>query len=215
MALIRVPDTRHSSHITEFPALNHPISDRSIKNDEDIELLTKIIARDETALVLLYRKYQRPVYSLAMRLLNSEKEAVALLEEVFLHVWEKAPLFDIERGTLEAWMLSITHHRAIDLLKTRRKKQAITNKATDAQEEVGEQALSTNVAIHGSELSDAALDGLPADQREALDLAYYDGLSRIEIAARLNVSVDLVKSHIRTGMMHLRSVTRSAVDNGN
>lgn len=188
------------------------VSDKSASQAEDISLLARLTERDEQALLQLYRKYQRLVYSLALRVLREEAEAQELLQEVFLHVWEKASLFNSERGTFEAWLLTLTHHRAIDVLRTRRFKQQASEERVDpdvlaglaTQETISDRSgLTDSIEIDERVRVQSALEEISKEQREVLELAYYEGYSQSEIAERLGIPLGTVKTRMRQGMIKL------------
>lgn len=188
------------------------VSDKSASQAEDIALLARLTERDEQALLELYHKYQRLVYSLALRILREESEAQELLQEVFLHVWEKAQLFNSERGTFEAWLLTLTHHRAIDVLRTRRFKQRTAEERVDpdvlaglaTEETTSEQTgLTDTIELDERARVQEAMKEISSEQRDVLELAYYQGYSQSEIAELLGIPLGTVKTRMRQGMIKL------------
>jgi RNA polymerase sigma-70 factor, ECF subfamily len=187
---------------------------------EDLDLLGKIVSRDEESLLTLYRKYQRPVYSLALRILRTEEDAQKLLEEIFLHVWEKAKMFHPQRGSLETWLLTLTQHRAIDVLRTRRDKQRASKEKLDpvvlAGRSAESMALGQSVSQQAtSTVSDNvadALSDLSPDEKQALELAYYEGYSQSEIAEMIAVPSEVVRKRIRQAMIKMHAHQKQAVN---
>jgi RNA polymerase sigma-70 factor, ECF subfamily len=180
---------------------------QTASQQEDLDLLGRIVLREEDALLALYRKYQKPVYSLALRVLRSEPESQQLLQEIFLHVWEKASLFQPQRGRLDTWLLSLTHHRAIDQVRLRRDKQRTSKDKIDPEVLAGrsaEHALEdqAEAAQPAQEIIDLLAD-LSPEEKQALELAYYEGYSQAETAELLLIPPGVVKNRIRQGMIKL------------
>jgi RNA polymerase sigma-70 factor (ECF subfamily) len=177
-------------------------------NDE--ELIERLAQGDLAALEALYTRYARPVFSLALRILENSADAEEVTQDVFERVWRHAPAYDAGRGRFGTWLLSITHHVAIDSVRKRqRQPQRVTpevaERATqvlpDLQQDVTETALRNMEA----EQIRRALRSLPTSQQQAIELAYFGGLSHLEIAAALGDPLGTVKARIRRGMDRLRS----------
>ncbi len=184
--------------------------------DSDEELIGRLARGEIEALEALYTRYSRPVYSLALRILGDEGSAEEVTQDVFERVWRHAPSFDRARGRLATWLLGMAHHVAIDVVRHRqRRPQAITGEAgalvlklvPDPQVDV---ARVTHDNIEGAHVRDA-LQLLPEAQRRAIELAYFGGLSHLEIAAALGDPLGTVKARIRRGMERLRT---ALVDTG-
>ena len=179
---------------------------------EDVQLLAEVAARSEPALRRIYAKYRRLVYSLALRILRDEGEAEELVQEVFLHVWQKASLFDPERGAFESWLTTLAHHRAVDVLRTRRFRQrAVETRLdpADLAEIKSESTISDRSGLSESiELDERAkvyeaFAEIPPEQKQVLELAYYEGYSQSEIAEKLSLPLGTVKTRMRQGMIRL------------
>jgi RNA polymerase sigma-70 factor, ECF subfamily len=171
----------------------------------DEELLGRLASGvDDAALSELYDRYQAQMYGLAMRITNDAALAQDAVQEAFVGVWRNASRYAQARASVRTWMLSITHHRAIDIVRRRR--------ATSPLPEVEDttEALTTpDVWPEVARASDAAavrdaLAGLPGGQRQAIELAYFGGLTQTEIAARESVPLGTVKSRVRLGLVSLR-----------
>ena len=161
-------------------------------------LLRRLAAGDQTALGEFYDLYAGLANGLALRILRDTSEAEDVVQEVFVQVWRQAARFDTSRGSAEAWLCTITRTRALDRLRrraSRREEQADETPAATAAPR-NEEALAVR----------KALDGLSAVQRRALELAYYEGLTQTEIAARLGEPLGTIKTRIRTAMIRLREV---------
>ncbi len=180
----------------------------------DEELIERLAHGDLTALEALYQRYARPVYSLALRILQDTADAEEVTQDVFERIWRHAPMFDPARGHFGTWLLSVTHHVAIDLVRKRqRRPQTVGSEVTEptgrleseGREDVANSAL-RNVQ---AEQVRRALRSLPPAQQQAIELAYFSGLSHLEIAAMLGDPLGTVKARIRRGMERLRSSLES------
>lgn len=174
----------------------------------DEELAARLPARDALALSELYQRHSRAVYSLALRMLGDGEAAAELVQDVFLRVWHHPERYLAERGRFVTWLLSVAHHRAVDLLRRRRAQDPLGN-GTSAELSAGD--IGPDDAVAEAEVRRAvraALATLPEAQRRSLELAYFEGLSQSEIAARLGEPLGTVKTRIRLGMLKLREQLR-------
>lgn len=175
--------------------------------EQDIRLAERLKQRDGAALAELYDLYGGLVYSVALRIVRSPGDAEEVTQEVFLYAWEKAPGFDPARGSFVTWMGTLARSRGIDRLRRqqsqeRRRTALGLQTAADlphvirADREVG--------LSEARELVQRALDRLPPEQREPIEIAYFEGLSQSEIAERLKTPLGTVKTRMRQGMIRLR-----------
>ena len=172
----------------------------------DQRLVERMASGDGAALRTLYDQHARGVFSLAVRILRSQQDAEDLVQEVFVQAWRQAVRYDPGRGTVAAWLLMQTRSRAIDKLRSRRARPEGAE-AEGALEQQRDPAAGADVEVVRLEQADAvrrALDGLPHPQRAALELAYYEGLTHVEIAERLEEPLGTVKTRIRQGLLRLR-----------
>ena len=169
---------------------------RELSPPETSALIRRLVAGDHQALGALYDKYAGLVNALALRVLRDASEAEDIVQEVFVQAWRQAARFDPARGTPEAWLCTIARSRALDRLRRR----------TARREESGEQAPPVVATPRNEEALAVrkALEGLSEAQRRALELAYYEGLTQSEIAARLGEPLGTVKTRIRSAMLRLR-----------
>lgn len=179
-------------------------------NAHDAELMARVRARDANALRALYDRHSSMVYGLGLRILRDPTEAEDLAQDVFLHLWRRAELFDGSRGAFLGWLVSLVRNRAIDRLRSK-KTQAQKSDAYEAerQTDVAPKAIDPNETAYAGELRVAvtkALQTLPEAQRSALELAYYGGLSHSEIAEKLEAPLGTVKARIRQGMLRMRDL---------
>lgn len=176
-----------------------------------LEYLRRAAEGDQAGLTSLYDASSQLVFTVALRILDDRADAEEVALDVFSQVWRKAGDFDRDRGSLTSWLITLTRSRAIDRVRSR--------KETKRREEGGAD-LSAFATASASPEEDilagqnrmrvrAAVAILPPEQREAIELAYFSGLSHSELASRLGQPLGTVKTRIRLGMMKLRSVLES------
>jgi RNA polymerase sigma-70 factor (ECF subfamily) len=163
---------------------------------------------DQAALSELYDRYQAVMYGLAMRITKDSALAQDAVQEAFVGVWRNASRYTPGRASVRTWILSITHHRAIDLVRRRRP----TNTLPEGDEPVTSAALvSPDVwpeverAVNATAVR-AAIGELPELQREAIEMAYFQGLTQVEIASKTGAPLGTVKSRVRLGLQQMRRV---------
>lgn len=172
----------------------------------DQSALARIARGDQAAFAELYDRHARLVYSLALRILQDRADAEDIVQEVFAQVWAQAARYDASRGAVAAWMLTLTRSRAIDKLRAKRARPEAATEA-DAAERVMDFASTQDLELLSAEQVtrlQRALKELPHAQRTALELAYYEGLTHVEVAARLGEPLGTVKTRIRQAVIRLR-----------
>lgn len=169
---------------------------------------------DHDALAELYDRHGRLVFSLALRIIRDQGEAEDLVQEVFSQVWQQASRYSESRGSVIAWMLTLTRSRAIDRLRRRSARPhdsgdgpAVTDIA-DTTLPVDEQLAWAGRVVQIR----LALESLSLLQRSAIDLAFFEGLTHAEVAERLEVPLGTVKTRIRQGLLKLRDQLAGAVE---
>lgn len=171
---------------------------------DDLTLMTRLAAGDQTAMGELYDRYGKPVYALACRMLGDPTAAEDVTQEVFVKVWRHAARFDPARGQAGTWILRIAHSTAVDLLRTRRRQAPGRFEPAPEQPDDGaDTAAAAEVAVLSTQVR-TALMRIPADQRQAVELAYYNALTFPEISRQLNLPLGTVKSRVRLGLEALR-----------
>jgi RNA polymerase sigma-70 factor (ECF subfamily) len=175
----------------------------------DSDLVDAMAAGDVHAMEVLYDRYNRAVFSFALRMLGDREHAEELLQEVFLRAWRQARKFSESRGTYITWLLSITHNMAIDEIRrlNRRPRKAESSdpvlmlaNVRDDNPSVEEQAL----LGHARTVVREAMAELPEAQRSALELAYFQGLSQREIAEYQDQPLGTIKTRMRLALRKLR-----------
>ena len=172
----------------------------------DAAVLRRMAAGESGALAELYDRHARGVYSLALRVLRDAHDAEDVVQEVFSQAWRQATRYDAARAAVGAWLLNLTRSRAIDRLRNRRARpEAPVDTAVIAA--VAGSGLAADEYVISDErarLVRQALGELPFLQRAAVELAFYEGLTHVEIAERLEQPLGTVKTRIRTGLLRLR-----------
>ena len=154
----------------------------------------------------LYDRYSRQAFGLAYRILGDGPSAEDALQEAFLTVWRQADRIDSTRGRLSSYLMTVVHHKAVDLVRSRRG-QAVRHLPLDPSVVGQEESDMVEGLAHASrrEAVQRALSSLPPEQLEPIGLAYFEGLTHVEIAERLALPLGTVKSRLRLGLEKMRS----------
>ena len=176
---------------------------------DDAALVARVAAGDETALGRVFDRYGSLVFGLAQRVTRSAAAAEEITQEVFVFFWEHPDRFDAGRGSLRAFLGSIAHRRAVDVVRrevrrTAREDRVAGDPSTDDAGviDVADRAAATDVAARVR----AAVAELPADQRQAIELAYFDGCTFREVATRLGIPEGTAKSRLRLALAKLANL---------
>ena len=177
----------------------------------DQEMIARIGRRDQSAFSALYDRLSGPLYSLAMKMLGDPAEAQDALQDVFLQIWSRAGTYDPGQSSVFSWTVLLTRSRVIDRLRARgRRSRVVVASTEDSSTTVAGDASTVESAADTAEKNDEAarvryvLNNLPSEQREAIELAFFEHLSHHEIAARLGQPLGTVKARIRRGLLKLR-----------
>ena len=175
---------------------------------EDVALVRRMAAGENQALGALYDRWHAVVHGVVARLLRQPDDVEDVVEETFWQAWRQASRFDPARGAVQTWLLTIARSRALDRVRSLRRRREESLEGDDGQIVIQEAAASDpGLDAEASErrrIVVAALSGLPAEQREALELGYYGGLSQTEIAERTGQPLGTVKTRMRLAMQKLR-----------
>ncbi len=174
----------------------------------DSTLIEKMLAGDEGALSAVYDRYSAMLFGTLVRILRDAPAAEEVLQDVFLQLWRGAARFDAMRGSLPAWLLVIGRNRAISRLRGSGSREVLEEEdgdyagilvsAHNIEDEASRTELRENLT--------AALATLPAEQRQAIELAYFEGMTQTEIAARTGSPLGTVKTRVRTAMQSLKRI---------
>jgi RNA polymerase sigma-70 factor, ECF subfamily len=185
---------------------------KAYRAQRDSQLVALVAQGDATALEALYERYGKAAYSLALGILTDQSLAEDVVQEVFLSLWREARRFDPARGTVATYLLSMTHHRSVD----------VVHREENLRRRHGPEEALALAAGQASDLEDevefaerriqmrAALAALPEPQREALMLAYFGGYTQREIASLAGIQLATVKTRMAAGMRRLKDELREA-----
>jgi RNA polymerase sigma-70 factor, ECF subfamily len=166
----------------------------------DLALVVAIRSGEQSAMAALYDRYSSIVYSVALRVLGDTAAAEDILQEVFLQLWRNPGSFDASRGSLGAWLAVIARNRAIDGLRKRRPESDVEDVVLSIEPDLADEADRARAA----EKVRGVLGTMPAAQRSALEMAYFEGLTHTEIAAKTGEPLGTIKTRIRAGLTTLR-----------
>jgi RNA polymerase sigma-70 factor (ECF subfamily) len=177
---------------------------------QDLELVDRIKRGDSSALDALYERYSSPVYSLVWKILQKPEEAEDVAIDVFWQVWRQAGRYDPSRGAPAAWIFTVARSRAIDRLRARHRREDRTISSDDPAvnlDPMDENAAPDLVASFRQtrDTVRASMKTLSAVQREAIELAFFKGLTHVEIAQQLGQPLGTIKTRIRQGLIKLRA----------
>jgi RNA polymerase sigma-70 factor, ECF subfamily len=177
----------------------------------DRELVARLVGGEESALRETYRAYAPAVFGLAIRVLGNDALAQEVTQDVFVRLWEQPARFDPERGPLRAYLLAMTHSRAVERVRAeesqRRRREAVRRERV--MNAPADPALIVTARADGDAVRNALAE-LPDDQRTAIEMAYFDGMSYREVADSLGEPEGTVKYRIRSGMQKMKAALQSA-----
>lgn len=191
---------------------SHPVVDLAELDDE--ALLSRIAHSDSGALERLYDRHARVVYATALRMLGNTELAEDIVQETFWRVWRRSASFATGRGQVAGWIFGIAHNLCIDELRRQRSRPSYVYGEQEQQALLEQPDTQGDVAITAMERERRktirqALEQIPAEQREVLELAYFGGLSQSEIAQRLNSPIGTIKTRTRLALQKMRDALQS------
>jgi RNA polymerase sigma-70 factor (ECF subfamily) len=171
----------------------------------DGALIAAVRSGNQEAMAQLYDRYSAVVYSVALRVLGETGAAEDVLQEIFMQLWRTPGAFDASRGNLAPWLAVITRNRAVDTLRKRRPQTEITETVVSVEPDLASQTDRGRV----TEKVRSVLKDMPAPQRQALEMAYFEGYSHSEISEKTGEPLGTIKTRIRTGLMLLRKAVEA------
>ena len=190
---------------------------RSLEDARDRDLLRRIGEGDEGAFRDLFRRYGPAGKALALRIIRQQFLAEEILQEAFLALWRNPAAYREDRGTVRGWLMSAVHHRAVDYVRReeaqrRRGEQMEAEAAGAVTQDVAEAVVDdADVASRRAGVR-AALEGIPGEQRQVLELMYYGGKTQAMIARDLGLPLGTVKSRTLLGMRRLRAMLSETIE---
>ncbi len=187
-----------------FGMPSSPSADREIAFD-DVHVVRRMAAGDASALGAFYDRWSGDVYATAISIVRIAQDAEEVVEDTFWQAWTQASRFDVSRGQVRSWVLSMARSRSLDKLKS------VGRRREEQLESAPAELLATERSADDRVLEEErigavarALEQLPGPQREALEMAYYGGLSQTEIARATGLAIGTIKTRMRLGMQKLR-----------
>ena len=189
--------------VTLSPAVGRQESEAA-REPSDEQVLEAVGRGDDDALGVLYDRFGRLAFRLAFRILRDRALAEDAVQEAFLAVWRSADAYKRERAKPSTWLLTVVHRRAVDIV---RREQSRRGEPLEVAPEPSAGPADEDVVLRDRRAAvQAALTELPGEQRQALELAYYGGLTQSELAERLGVPLGTVKSRMFAGLGRLREL---------
>ena len=185
------------------------VSDLQDRRDRD--LVAGTADGDRSAFTELYRRYSPSAFGLALRILGERAMAEEVLQEVFLSVWRRAVAYDPARGSVRSWLFAQVHHRAVDVVRREEaeRRRSPINTEPDYDDGVDDVIEESWLSARREQVG-RALQTLPAEQREVIDLAYFKGLTQSQVAKEAGVPLGTVKSRTLAAMRRLRDALHAA-----
>ena len=192
------------------------MQDHTAQQKADAQLMTRIAQGDQMAFSALYDRLSGPLYSLSLKMLGNAAEAEDALQEVCLQIWRRAPTYDSGQSSVFSWAVLLTRGKVIDRLRARGRRSRVVASSIEDEGNLidpADASTSETAADNVNRNEEAArvrtvLGGLPLDQRQAIEMAFFSELTHQEIATQLNQPLGTVKARIRRGMLRLRDGLR-------
>ena len=176
---------------------------------EENALIQRVRERDADALLELYRIHGPRVFSLAYRMLSDRSAAEEIVQDTFWKFWQRPGMFDPQKGVLIAWLYTVARNLALDQMRKGNRRPF--EDVFEVEEQIKGAVVPEMAAMADPLVADAiqrAMDSLPSDQKTAIELAYFEGLTHTEISDRLGAALGTVKTRLRLGLSKLREAMR-------
>ena len=178
--------------------------------EAEIELLKRIGQGDRRSFEELYDRFSGVLFSTAYRMLKNQEAAEDVLQDVFIQIWKKAPLYNSARGRPMTWAITLTRNKAIDLLRSTQRRgnlqDNVQNELATFEQFDDRSSFDAVASVETSKLVRDSIQKLSKDQRQAIELAFFSSMTQTEIAEHLNEPLGTIKARIRRGMMALRDM---------
>src|ERR1700730_10104201 len=186
------------------------------ESDSELEarLINRIAEGDDSSFDMLYERFSGPLYGMAYRMMNDTKEAEDVLQEAFTYIWRKAATYDPNRSSPFAWAVMITRNKAIDRLRVRQRLEKLREKVTSEEafyQNKDETSANEPTLRERGAIVRSALQEIPQEQRQALELAFFGGLTHEQIAEQLDTPLGTIKARIRRGLLRLRDCLKEGL----
>jgi RNA polymerase sigma-70 factor (ECF subfamily) len=199
-----LPNPPQAPERTDNSALDLPLESGPAPA-KDEALLERVAANDQSAMAEFFDRYGGLVYSIALRVLKDSGQAEDVMQEIFFQVWKKPESFAASRGSLGAWLAVVTRNRAVDVLRRRKPDDSVDDVVllsnTNLASEVERSSMMEKVR--------QILEGLPVEQQKSVEMAFFDGLTHAEIAAKTGDPLGTVKTRIRTALISVRKAIQA------
>ena len=186
-----------------------PSSSKSLEPIDDVELIQRVGLGDRACFEEFYNRHSALIYSTAYKVLNNADDAEDVLQDVMFMVWEKSPMYEVSRGKPLNWAITMTRNKAIDRLRSVQRRLRLKEDAGREMQPLlpeGSRPESTLDLGEKSQIVRSAVMKLNREQREVIEMAYFGGLTQLEISQRLQTPLGTVKARIRRGMQRLRKI---------
>jgi RNA polymerase sigma-70 factor (ECF subfamily) len=181
---------------------------------DDVALLRSISAGDRYAFSCFYDQYAKLLFSIAFRIVNDQKESEDVLQEVFVQIWDKAGSYNPGLGKPASWAVTLTRNKAIDFIRAHQRRSKLMEHASTEMLAHPTFSSTAHEAVSGrdhAEMINSAVAELPADQRRAIEMAFFSGFTQNEISETLKEPLGTIKARIRRGMLKLRDRLEGSV----
>jgi RNA polymerase sigma-70 factor (ECF subfamily) len=193
-------ETRHSLKASPFDGP---------ERQQAVEMIERMVLGDETALAAFYQQFAPVLYGLALKMMKHEKDAEDVLQEGFVYIWRKAASYNPQLNSPFSWAVMIVRNKAIDRIRSRQSVARIVERATvefSHSAKADERSADEPMFSEQRAIVRSALAQIPQEQRQAIELAFFGGLTHEEIAAQLATPLGTIKARIRRGMIRMREL---------